>query len=78
MKNRGLVHDVLLVRSDGSKRMFRIYGMPRPEQGQIITLPMDGRSINARVPVLTTLTETKHWPDVAVVELVESDEMELV
>jgi hypothetical protein len=59
MKNRGLVHDVLLVRSDGSKRMFRIYGRPRPEQGQIIT-------------------ETKHWPDAAVVELVESDEMELV
>jgi hypothetical protein len=78
MKNRSSVHDVLLVRSDGSKRMFRIYGRPLPERGEIISLPMDGRSIKARVPVLTTLAETEQWPDVAAVELVESDQMELV
>jgi hypothetical protein len=49
MKNGGLVHDVLLVRSDGSKRIFRIYGRPLPESGETITLPVDGRSIMARV-----------------------------
>jgi hypothetical protein len=46
--------------------------------GEIISLPVDGRSIKARVPVLTTLAETEQWPDVAAVELVESDQMELV
>jgi hypothetical protein len=50
MKHDGLVHDVLLVRSDGTKRIFRIYGRPLPERGEIITLPVDGRSIQARVP----------------------------
>jgi hypothetical protein len=78
MKNGGLVHDVLLVRTDGSKRIFRIYGRPLPERGETITLPVDGRSIKARVPVLATKGETEQWADAAVVELVEESQMELV
>jgi hypothetical protein len=78
MKNGGLVHDVLLVRTDGSKRIFCIYGRPLPESGETITLSVDGRSINARVPVLATKRETEQWADAAVVELVEESQMELV
>jgi hypothetical protein len=78
MKNGGLVHDVLLVRSDGSKRIFRIYGRPLPKSGETIALPVDGRSIRARVPVLSVEAKTEHWADAAAVELVEGREMELV
>lgn len=34
MKNDGSVHDVLLLRNDGSKRIFRIYARPLPEAGR--------------------------------------------
>jgi hypothetical protein len=78
MKNGGLVRDVLLIRSDGSKRIFRIYGRPMPESGETITLPVDGRSIKARVPVLATQTETEQWADAAAVELVEESQIALV
>ena len=78
MKNDGLVHDILLVRSDGSKRIFRIYGRLLPESGETITLPVDGRSINTRVPVPSAQAETKQWADTAVVELIEGAETELV
>ena len=78
MKNGGLVHDVVLVRSDGSKRIFRIYGRPLPESGETITLPVDGRLIKARVPVSSPQAKTKRWADAAAVELVEEREMELV
>ena len=78
MKNGGLVRDVLLVRRDGSKRIFRIYGRPLPESGETITLPVDGRSIKARVPISPAQAKTERWADAAVVELVEEREMELV
>jgi hypothetical protein len=77
MKN-SLVHDVLLVRTDGSNRIFRIYGRPLPESGQTITLPVDGRLIKARVPVSSPQAKTKRWADAAAVELAEEREMELV
>jgi hypothetical protein len=42
-------HDVVLIRQDGSKRHFRIYGRPTPNVGDILTLPIDGHLIKARV-----------------------------
>ena len=42
-------HDVVLMRTDGSVRNFRIYGRPMPNAGETITLPVDGRLISARV-----------------------------
>jgi hypothetical protein len=70
MKN-SLVHDVLLVRTDGSKRIFRIYGRPLPESGQTIALPVEGRLIKARVPVSSPQAKTQRWADAAVVESAE-------
>jgi hypothetical protein len=78
MKNGGLVHDVVLLRSDGSKRIFRIYGSPLPGSGETITLPADGRLIKAGVTVPSRQAETERWADAAVVELAERDQMELV
>lgn len=77
MKNDGSVHDVLLLRNDGSKRIFRIYGRPLPESGETITLPVDGRLIRAHVPVRSPQAKTEHWAEAAVVELAERDQMEL-
>jgi hypothetical protein len=42
-------HDLRLVRKDGSVRYFRIYDRPRPKDGDIVTLPIDGRLIKASV-----------------------------
>jgi hypothetical protein len=78
MKNGGLVHDVLLVRSDGSKRIFRIYGRPLPESGETIMLPVDGRSIMARVGLSPVQAKMEQRAYAAAVELVEEREMELV
>jgi hypothetical protein len=78
MTNGGLVHDILLLRSDGSKRMFRIYGRPLPETGETIALPVDGRSIKARVPAASAQVETGQWADAAMVEFAEEGQMELV
>jgi len=44
-------HDVVLTRSDGSVRKFRIYGRPMPGKGDVITLPVDGQLITASVSV---------------------------
>jgi hypothetical protein len=45
----GRTHDVVLSRRDGSIRKFRIYGRPMPRNGDIVTLPVDGRLFTARV-----------------------------
>jgi hypothetical protein len=42
-------HDVLLTRQDSSKMHFRIYGRPIPHIGDIVTLPIDGHLIKARI-----------------------------
>jgi hypothetical protein len=42
-------HDVLLTRPDGSKMHFSIYGRPIPHIGDIVTMPMDGHLIKARI-----------------------------
>ena len=42
-------YDVVLTRQDGSKEHFRIYGRPIPHAGDIVTLPIDGHLIKARI-----------------------------
>jgi len=42
-------YDVVLTRKDGSVRNFRIFGQSTPGGGEIITLPVDGRVIKARI-----------------------------
>jgi hypothetical protein len=42
-------YDVMLTRRDGSIRHFRIYGRPTPEFGDLLSLPLDGRLIKARI-----------------------------
>jgi hypothetical protein len=42
-------HDVLLTRRDGSAKHFRIYGRSTPNVGEIVTLPIDGQMIKARI-----------------------------
>ena len=42
-------HDVLLTRKDGSAKYFRIYGRSTPNVGDIVTLPIDGQLIRARI-----------------------------
>lgn len=42
-------YDVILTRKDGSARNFRIYGQPRPNGGDVITLPLDGQAVKARI-----------------------------
>jgi hypothetical protein len=49
-------HDVVLIRTDGSVRNFRIYGRPTPKRGDTITLPVDGRLIRARVSVKSSVS----------------------
>jgi hypothetical protein len=67
-----VTHDVLLARTDGSIRKFRIYGRPMPESGDIITLPVDGQLIRARAtrPTLEK-ADTAQSVDAEAVELVE-------
>ena len=42
-------HDIVLTRKDGSTKHFRIYGGSRPNVGDIVTLPIDGHLIKARI-----------------------------
>jgi hypothetical protein len=42
-------HDLVLRRKDGSIRCFRVCDRPVPKDGEIITLPVDGRLIKASV-----------------------------
>jgi hypothetical protein len=46
-----MTHDVMLTRKDGSVRNFRVHDRPTPKDGDIITLPVDGQLIKARVSV---------------------------
>ena len=51
MTHDARTHDVVLTRTDGSVRKFRIYGRPMPGKGDLITLPVDGQLITASVSV---------------------------
>ena len=42
-------HDILLTREDGSAKHFRIYGRSTPNVGDIVTLPIDGQLVKARI-----------------------------
>ena len=48
MTHDARTHDVVLTRTDGSVRKFRIYGRPTPGKRDVITLPVDGQLITAR------------------------------
>jgi hypothetical protein len=42
-------HTVSFTRKDGSRRIFHVYGRPTPRRDDVITLPVDGRPIKARI-----------------------------
>jgi len=42
-------YDLVLTRKDGTVSNFRIYGQAKPNGGDILTLPVRGRVIKARV-----------------------------
>jgi hypothetical protein len=50
-------YDVVLTRKDGAVRNFRIYGQPRPNEGGVITLPVDGQAVKARIGELSQGSE---------------------
>jgi hypothetical protein len=77
MAHDAVTHDVVLARRDGPQRKFRIYerkfriyGRPMPECGDMITLPVDGQVIRARVTVLSEKPEMDKSADAELVELV--------
>jgi hypothetical protein len=41
--------DVEVTRKDGSGRRFRLYGVPTPAVGDIVSLPIDGMLIKAQI-----------------------------
>jgi len=41
--------DIVLTRKDGSVRNFHIYGRTPPKGGDVVTLPVDGHLIKARI-----------------------------
>ena len=68
MRHNAATHDVVLARGDGSKRKFRIYGRPMPEDGDTIGLPVDGRLVSARVTVRSQNAEVDQTVDAELVE----------
>jgi hypothetical protein len=65
-------HDLVLSRGDGSIRKFRIYGRPMPRNGDIVTLPVDGRLITARVSAPSENPEVVKAVDYEARELAEA------
>jgi hypothetical protein len=63
-------HDVVLTRQDGSKKHYRIYGRSTPNVGDIVTLPIDGRLIKARIGEIHGVTSPDHV-DAAEIESTE-------
>ena len=62
-------HDLLLTRKDGSVRCFRIYDWPTPKVGDVVTLPIDGRPIKARVQASERRPELSRSVDAEAVEI---------
>jgi hypothetical protein len=62
-------HDLLLTRKDGSVRSFRIYDRPKPKEGDIITLPIDGQLIKASVKGAPEGAEMTRSADAEAVEI---------
>ena len=71
MTHDARTHDVVLTRRDGSVRKFRIYGRPMPGKGDVITLPVDGQLITARVSVHSEIPEMVEEMDYEARELAE-------
>lgn len=71
MRHDAVTHDVMLARGDGSKRKFRVYGRPMPENGDTIALPVDGRLIKLRVTARSAESEMDQSVDAELVELIE-------
>jgi hypothetical protein len=67
-------HDVVLTRSDGSVRKFRIYGRPMPGKGDVISLPVDGHLITARVSAPSENPEVVKEMDYEARELAAADD----
>jgi hypothetical protein len=78
MTDGAVTSDVLLARCNGRAKKFRIYGRPRPEMGDILSLPVGGRLIKARIVVSSAKAEATPSADAEAVELVEAGGMELV
>ena len=68
MRQDAVTYDVVLAHGDGSKRKFRIYGRPMPENGDTIGLPVDGRLVSARVTVRSKRPEMDQMVDAEMVE----------
>jgi hypothetical protein len=49
VEERVMEHDVVLTRKDGTTRHFSIYGRSAPNLGEVVTLPVDGQLVKARV-----------------------------
>ena len=71
MTHDARTHDVVLTRRDGSVRKFRIYGRPMPGKRDVITLPVDGQLITARVSVPSENREVVKEVDYEARELAE-------
>jgi hypothetical protein len=64
-------HMVSLTRKDGFRGIFHVYGRPLPNRDDVITLPVDGRPIKARI--VQSIRETETQVDEAVaIETVEA------
>ena len=64
-------HMVSLTREDGSRRIFHVYGRPLPKRDEVITLPVDGQPIKARI--LRSIHESDTQADEAIaVETVDA------
>jgi len=61
--------DLLLTRKDGSVRCFRMYDRPKPKEGDVITLPVDGQLIKASVK------GSPQGPEITIVADVEAMEI---
>jgi hypothetical protein len=62
-------HDLRLTRKDGSIRYFHIYGRPAPKDGEIITLPIDGKLVKVSVTGSPEESETVMLVDAEAVEI---------
>ena len=71
MTNDAVTHDVALAIGTGSKRKFRIYGRPMPGKEDVITLPVDGQLITARVSAPSVNPEVVKEMDYEARELAE-------
>jgi hypothetical protein len=55
----GMEYDVLLTREEGSAKHFRIYGRSTPNVGDIVTLPIDGKLVKARIGEINGVTSSR-------------------